>query len=143
MHTNYVVIDSNFLLLPFQFKIDYLDEITQNLEGKTEFLIYKQILDELEAKRKRDAKKTKFRKDLKGGLLYLDNFKDKFNINFNNSIKKDFETTDDFLLRKCIDLKLKSKHIFIATNDSELRKKAKNSGINVIFMRQKKLLCFE
>jgi len=143
MDINSVVIDSNFIFLPFQFKIDYLTEITRNLGIKTEFLIYKQILDELEAKNRRERKKTKFRKQLKASLLYLENFKDKFNINFNNSIKKDNETTDDFLLRKCIDLNKENRHIFLATNDSELRKRAKNLGLNVIFMRQKKFLSFE
>ncbi|MFW9936675.1 MAG: PIN domain-containing protein [Candidatus Thorarchaeota archaeon] len=143
MHINSVVIDSNFIFLPFQFKIDYLTEITQNLGIKTEFIIYKQILDELKAKNRRERKKEKFRKQLEASLLYLENFKDKFNIIFNNTIKKDDETTDDFLLRMCIDLKKKNTHIFLATNDSELRKKAKSIGLNVIFMRQKKFLSFE
>lgn len=143
MHISTVVIDSNFILLPFQFKIDYLTEITQQLGIKTEFFIFKQILNELEAKKKREGRKIKFRKQLEAGLLYLENFKDKFNLNFNNSLKRDNETTDDFLLRKCIDLKKETRHIFLATNDSELRKRAKNSGLNVIFMRQKKFLSFE
>ena len=143
MHISTVIIDSNFILLPFQFKIDYLTEITQQLGIKTEFFIFKQILNELEAKKKREGGKIKFRKQLEAGLLYLENFKDKFNLNFNNSLKRDNETTDDFLLRKCIDLKKETRHLFLATNDSELRKRAKNSGLNVIFMRQKKFLSFE
>ncbi|MFX1357937.1 MAG: PIN domain-containing protein [Promethearchaeota archaeon] len=143
MHINSVVIDSNFIFLPFQFKIDYLTEITENLGIKTEFIIYKQILDELKAKNRRERKKEKFRKQLEASLLYLENFKDKFNIIFNNTIKKDDETTDNFLLRKCIDLKKKNIYIFLATNDSDLRRKAKSIGLNVIFMRQKKFLSFE
>jgi rRNA-processing protein FCF1 len=143
MHKNFVIIDSNFVLLPFQFKIDYLTEITRNLEGVIEFIVYKQILDELKAKKKREEKKTKFKNQLKAGLLYLNKFKDDFNIKFKNNTKIEYEKTDDFLLRKCIELKKVAKHIFLATNDAELRKRAKSSGINVIFMRQRKLLDIE
>ena len=42
MYENVVVIDSNFILLPFQFKVDYLNEIYLKL-GKINFIIFKQI----------------------------------------------------------------------------------------------------
>jgi rRNA-processing protein FCF1 len=45
MLENLIVIDANFILLPFQFKIDYLYEIDASLEGRTIFIVYKQILD--------------------------------------------------------------------------------------------------
>jgi rRNA-processing protein FCF1 len=51
MRCNVVVIDANFIFLPIQFKIDYFREINDLLVGKTYFLIYKQIFDELESKR--------------------------------------------------------------------------------------------
>ena len=60
MFENHIVIDANFILLPFQFKIDYLYEIDNNLEGRTIFILFKQILDELEAKRLREPNATKF-----------------------------------------------------------------------------------
>ena len=40
---NIVIIDSNFILLPSQFKVDYFNEINSKLEGKTLFIIFKQI----------------------------------------------------------------------------------------------------
>ena len=52
MRCNIVVVDANFLFLPIQFKIDFLSEINYLLEGKNYFLIYKQIFDELESKKK-------------------------------------------------------------------------------------------
>jgi len=143
MNNNIVVIDSNFILLPFQFKIDYLNDIDKNLEGKTKFIVYQQIIDELKAKGKREPNATKFEMQLKSGLFYLEKFKEDYDLEFNHSTKEDFETTDDFLIRTCIDLKVESKHIFLATNDSELRKKARISGINIIYLRQKKFLSFE
>ncbi|MFX1492742.1 MAG: PIN domain-containing protein [Promethearchaeota archaeon] len=143
MYENVIVIDSNFILLPFQFKIDYLNEIYLNLEGKTNFIIFKQILNELEAKKNRESKTTKFQMELKSGLLYLESNKENFNILFDGSIKQYNETTDEFLIKQCNILKKRSKHVFLATNDSNLRKEAKKFGISTIFLRQKKYLTFD
>lgn len=143
MVENLIVVDANFVLLPFQFKIDYLYEITANLEGKTIFLVYKQILDELEAKKLREPNATKFHMHLKSGLLYLEKNNDKFNILYRQSIKSKEETTDDFLLTTCQELKEKNKKVYLASNDAELRRKARKIGINTIFLRQKKYLSFD
>lgn len=143
MYQNLIVIDSNFILLPFQFKLDYLNEIRVKLEGKLKFIIFRQILKELDAKRKREPKATKFRKQLKSGLLYLEKNQTDFNIEYIEEVKDNLETTDDFLLRKLITLKNEGKQVFLATNDSELRKRARKLDINTIFLRQKKYLSIE
>ena len=143
MYDNAVIIDSNFILLPFQFKIDYFKEIYLMLEGKTCFIIFKQILNELEAKRKRDSRANKFYMQLKSGLSYLDLNKDKYNIVFDNSVKLENDTTDTFLIMQCDKLKLKYKHVFLATNDSILRKQAKSFGISTIFLRQQRYLSID
>lgn len=140
---NIIIIDSNFILLPFQFKIDYLNDIYLKLEGKTRFYVFKQILDELNAKIIRETKARKFNRQLKGGMNYLEKNEKVYPIYFIDEIKNDKETTDEFLLKWCIRLKKEYSHVFLATNDSELRKKAKNSNVNVIFLRQKKYLCIE
>ena len=142
-NTNLIVIDSNFILLPFQFKIDYLNEIRNNLEGNLKFVIFQQILNELEAKKKRESKSTKFIRLLNSGLLYLENNKNKYNFDFVNDIKQEEETTDDYLIRKITQLKDRYQTVFLATNDSELRRKARLSSINTIFLRQKKYLSIE
>ena len=143
MVENLIVVDANFVLLPFQFKIDYLYEITASLEGKTIFIVYKQILDELDAKKLREPNATKFHMNLKSGLLYLERNNDKFNIHYRQSIKSKEETTDQFLLKTCQELKGKNKKVYLASNDAELRKKAKKTGISTIFLRQKKYLSFD
>ncbi len=143
MVENLIVVDANFVLLPFQFKIDYLHEITASLEGKTIFLVYKQILDELEAKKLREPNATKFHMNLKSGLLYLEKNNDKFKIFYRQSIKSEEETTDNFLLKTCQELKEKNKKVYLASNDAELRRKARKIGINTIFLRQKKYLSFD
>lgn len=143
MVENLIVVDANFVLLPFQFKIDYLYEITASLEGKTIFIVYKQIRDELEAKKLREPNATKFHMNLKSGLLYLEKNNDKFNILHRQSIKSKEETTDDFLLKTCQELKGKNKKVYLASNDAELRRKARKTGISTIFLRQKKYLSFD
>jgi len=140
---NLIILDSNFILLPFQFKVDYLNEIRLNLEGEVEFIIFKQILNELEAKQVRDPNATKFQREFKSGLSYLEKNRNKYDITFLDETKKAIETTDDFLLRKAIELKIENQLIFLATNDSILRKKAGEFGLNSIFLRQKKYLSFE
>ena len=140
---NIIVIDANFILLPFQFKIDYFSEIVFNLEGKARFIIFKQVLDELEAKKRRMSKSVKFKKHFESGLLYIEKNKNKYDIAFLENVKNDNESTDNFLLRRSIDLKRKNNLVYLATNDSELRKKAKKEGINLIFLRQKKYLFYQ
>ena len=138
-----VVIDSNFILLPFQFKIDYFNEIRLKLEGKLKFIIFQQILNELEAKKRRESKATKFVKFLESGLIYLERNKEKYDIEIREDVKKDYETTDNFLLKRVIELKEEGHNTYLATNDSELRKKTHKQRINTIFLRQKKFLSIE
>lgn len=140
---NLVIIDSNFILLPYQFKIDYLNEIYLNLEGKTRFYIFKQILDELESKKRKTPIVSKFRRQYKSGMSYLEKNEKIFPIYFVDEIKKKNETTDDFIIRWCLKFKKEYKCVFLATNDAELRKKAKKAHINVIFLRQRKYLSIE
>jgi rRNA-processing protein FCF1 len=143
MLENLIVIDANFVLLPFQFKIDYLTEITSSLEGIIRFIIYKQILNELEAKKAREPNATKFHMNLKSGLLYLEKNDDNFDIIYKENIKSKEETTDNFLLKICLELKEKNKKVYLASNDADLRRKARKIGISTIFLRQKKYLSFD
>jgi len=143
MRSNIVILDANFILLPYQFKVDYLEEILMDLEGKTEFIVYKQILNELEAKRKREPNATKYERLLKSGLDYLDKKKNQYIIKILDDIKDEKETTDNFLLRKAIELSKMNRYIFMATNDYELKKKLKINKINRIFLRQRQHIQIE
>lgn len=140
---NIVILDSNFILLPFQFKLDYLNEIRTNLEGTIKIIIYQQILNELEAKKIREPNAVKFQKFYNSGLLYIEKSKINYNIVILDEIKEKNENTDEFLLKKAEQLQSKINNVFLATNDSDLRKKAKKNKINTIFLRQKKFLAFD
>jgi len=143
MVENLIVLDSNFILLPFQFKIDYLKEIRENIAGRISFIIYQQIIDELQAKEKRLPNKTLFKKHLDAALAYLDHNKILYDFIFDETRKKEDETTDDFLIRKCVSLKSEESRVYLATNDKELRRKANDKKIFSIFMRQKKFIDVE
>ncbi|MHA1320851.1 MAG: PIN domain-containing protein, partial [Promethearchaeota archaeon] len=140
---NLIVIDANFILLPFQFKIDYLYDIDSSLEGRTVFILFKQILDELEAKRLREPNATKFIMNLKSGLSYLEKNNEKYNFVYNHLTKSIWETTDDFLVNLCKELKEEKKKVYLASNDVDLRRKVRKFGVSTIFLRQKKFLSFD
>jgi rRNA-processing protein FCF1 len=140
---NIVIVDANFILLPFQFKIDYLEEISRLLEGKIKFVIFKQVLNELEAKKKREPRAVKFEKLLNSGILYLEKNRENYPVEFIEEIKNRNETTDSFLIRKSIELKDEGNKIYLATNDKDLKRIAKKRKINRIFLRQKNYLSIE
>jgi len=140
MRCNIVVIDANFLFLPIQFKIDFLSEINYILVGKNYFLIYKQIFDELESKKKRLHEISKFGRELNFAKMYLESNKNNYNLVYINKIKQSSETTDRFLLDECLRLKKKNPNIFLATNDSQLRKEVSKANISNVYLRQKKYL---
>jgi rRNA-processing protein FCF1 len=140
MRCNIVVIDANFLFLPIQFKIDFLSEINFKLVGKNYFLIYKQIFDELESKKKRLHEISKFGREFNFISVYLESNKNNYNLIYINKIKARSETTDQFLLNECLRLKKTHHTIYLATNDYQLRKEAIKANIRNICLRQKKYL---
>ena len=140
MRCNIVIIDANFLFLPIQFKIDFLSEINYLLEGKNYYLIYKQIFDELESKRKRLHEISKFGRELNFARVYLESNENNYNLIYINKIKHGSETTDQFLLNECLRLNKKHPNIFLATNDSQLRKELSKTNIRNVCLRQKKYL---
>ena len=143
MHEYYVVIDSNFIFLPIQFKIDYLHEITLNLGGKANLIIFQQIFDELHSKQQREPNARKFEMDLQASLAYLESNKKKYNIQYIPKKKFNNETTDYFLLNECKKYKVGGARVFLATNDSSLRKEANKEGIHTIYLKQSQYLVFD
>lgn len=113
-----IIIDTNFAIIPFQFKIDIFQEFQNVVEGKYKLLFPKICLDEL--------KKTDYESE---ALKLLKNK----NVDFVDiSIKKN---VDNSILEYG-----KEKNACIATQDKELKKKALKEGLCVITLRQKKYL---
>ncbi|MHA1291195.1 MAG: PIN domain-containing protein [Promethearchaeota archaeon] len=166
---NLIIFDLTFIIVSHRAKIDYLNELYLILEGKTRFFIFKQTLEELEGKTvlnplqisfQQDAitkipylekfapkagkiKQVKIRKQYKSIMKYFEKNEKIYPLNFVDEIKEKNETTLDFLLKWCLRLKKKYKNVFLAANDINLRKMAKTSKINTIFLKEKKLLKIE
>jgi len=113
----HVVLDSNALLIPFQFKVDIVSEITRLL-GNVEIIVPSCVIDEL----------TKIKASEAKAAIKLAN---KFRV-VEASKKGD---------RGVIEI-AKKEHAAVVTNDQELIKILRNSSIPVIRMRECQRLDF-
>lgn len=119
-----VLLDTNFLLLPFQRRIDIFEEIPKLLGRTVTFLVLPQILQELKwielkgsEKEKRAARSSKDLIDLHCEIV-------------ENVSILDMDA-DTALLRYSA-----KTGALVATNDSDLRRELKKQGSRAIFLRK-------
>lgn len=126
---NEVVIDTNFFMAPFQFNIDVIDELNKVLPSyKLTTPVY--VIRELEGLK--NNKKSHVRTEAALGLKYAKSG----NVEIMDVSTNNGETVDDALLRI-------SKSKILATNDIELRKRAKKQSIKVAYIRQKRYIVID
>lgn len=123
-HGTNVLLDTNFLLLPFQRRIDIFEEIPKLLGSTITFLVLPQILHELKwierkgsEKEKRAARSSKDLIDLHCEIV-------------ENVSILDMDA-DTALLRYSA-----KTGAIVATNDSYLRRELKKQGSRAIFLRK-------
>ena len=109
-------------MVPFQFNVDIIDELEKA------FPSYKLITPEFIINELVGLKKNLKGKDRVAAGIALKIAKSS-NVNIENILLKNGESVDDGLLRI-------SK--VLATNDKNLKKRAKENGLTVIYLRQKK-----
>jgi len=124
-----IILDSNFLLVPFQFRIDIFEELN-NLLGKAEPVILSTTMEEL----KRMAEKSSAKKRMQFSAA-LKLAKKCMILEVKRQAS---ETYDDVILRIASKLKFP-----VATNDAELRKKLRKAGLATVYLRQKARLIVE
>jgi hypothetical protein len=117
-----IILDSNFLMIPFQFKIDIISEINRICNFKYELKIIDKTIDELENLNKKEAK---------AALKLIENKK------IRKIVTKKDKIVDDLILE------LTDKNIIVATQDKELKRKLKDKNTPIIVLRQKKYLKLE
>lgn len=127
MESKEVVIDTNFFMVPFQFNVDIIDELEKALP------LYKLttpsfVINELKGLKRNNKGKIRLNADLALKLANSSNIEIK-DISLENN-----ETVDDALLRVSE---------VLATNDIELKKRAKKKGITVAYLRQKKYIAID
>ena len=127
MESKEVVIDTNFFMVPFQFNVDVIDELEKVLSSyKLTTPIF--VINELKGLKKNNKGKIRLNADLALKLANSSNIEIK-DISLENN-----ETVDDALLRVSE---------VLATNDIELKNRAKKRGITVAYLRQKKYIAID
>jgi len=122
-----IIVDTNFLFIPSKFRLDIFEELN-NLSGqRVEPVILSPTYQELQRLAKSNSPKLS-----KQALLGL-RLAEKCRVV--EVKRKDNESNDDLIFRVATEWKCP-----VATNDRELRKKLRTSGVSVVFLRQKSRL---
>ena len=125
-----VILDTNFLLIPGQFKVDVLSEIDRICDFEHEVATVPEVLEELRriacSGNGKDAKAAKIGLELlrKHKVAQLKNY------------RKIFKSADDAIIA------IADRNIIVATQDKLLRTKLYKRGIRIIMLRQKQYLKF-
>ncbi len=119
-----VVFDSSFFFIPSQFQLDIFEELTSLLNQRFDPILLSPTQEELQKLAKVGSPKTR-----KQALLALKLAK-KCRVIYVEKGSK--ETHDDVIVRVTVEWQCPA-----ATNDRELKKRLRNLGIPVIFLRQK------
>ena len=127
MDSKEVVIDTNFFMVPFQFNVDIIAEL-EKLLPSYKLTTPSFVINELKGLKKNNKGKTRLNANL---ALKLANSS---RIEIKDISLLENETVDDALLRVSE---------VLATNDIELKNRAKNKGITVAYLRQKKYIAVE
>jgi rRNA-processing protein FCF1 len=122
-----IILDTNFLFISSKFRLDIFEELNELLDRRAEPVILSSTYRELQKLAHSDSVKMS-----KQALLGL-RLAEKCHIV--KVERKDGESNDDLIVRLATEWKSP-----VATNDRELRKKLRNAGVAVIFLRQKSRL---
>lgn len=127
MNSKEVVIDTNFFMVPFQFNVDIITELEKSLPSY-KLTTPSFVINELKGLKKNNKGKIRLNANL---ALKLANSS---KVEIKDISLLENETVDDALLRVSE---------VLATNDIELKNRAKEKGITVAYLRQKKYIAVE
>lgn len=128
--TTKIILDANFLFIPSQFHLDIFGELNRVLGQQVEPLILSPTLKELQKLAKsRSVKKSK------QASLGLELAKKCRLVEIE---RRSGEANDDVILRAATEMKCP-----VATNDRELRRRLREAGMPVVFLRQKSKLAVD
>ena len=127
MDSKEVVIDTNFFMVPFQFNVDVITELENTLPSY-KLTTPSFVINELKGLKRNNKGKTRLNANL---ALKLANSS---KVEIKDISLLENETVDDALLRVSE---------VLATNDIELKNRAKEKGITVAYLRQKRYIAVE
>ena len=125
-----VIIDANFFFVPPQFTIDIFEELANLLNQRFDPILLSSTQKELQGLANSPSPKTQKQAQL--ALKLAEKCRSV------PAEKASGETYDDVIVRVAAAWKCP-----VATNDRELRKRLRNVGVAVIFLRQKHRLALE
>ena len=126
-----VVPDTNFLLVPGQFGVDIISELSRVLDVRFKIAVPNVVLQELDV----------IERKARG--------KDLMAIRMAKKLAERFEVIDigEFGKRpiddQIFDFAVKNEHVVVCTNDKGLKKRLRERGIPVVYLRSRKILELE
>ena len=127
MDSKEVVIDTNFFMVPFQFNVDIITEL-EKLLPSYKLTTPSFVINELKGLKRNNKGKIRLNANL--ALKLVNSSK----VEIKDISLLENETVDDALLRVSE---------VLATNDIELKNRAKEKGITVAYLRQKKYIAVD
>jgi uncharacterized protein len=132
-----VLLDTNFLLIPDQFKVDIFTEIDRICSFSYELCMLRENMTELQ---KLSAGTEESAKDRRASKLAIQLVKAK-NVSIIEQQRKVFKSADKAIIELATyNNKLVPGSVVVATQDKPLRDKLKATGTRVIVLRQKQYL---
>jgi len=120
-----IIIDTNFLMIPSQFKVDIFSEIERICNFNYKLCIFEQTIAELENIAKKQAGKEKRAAQFALQLIKLKKI---------GIISSEQRDVDSLILENT------DRNTIVATQDLHLKRELLRRGYNVIILRQKKYL---
>lgn len=118
-----VYLDTNFLLIPVQFKVDIFEELGRIIAGNPQILVLEPVMRELEK-----LSETANTKDKTASKVALQIIKQKHLKVVPSSLKS---RADDAIILAA------QKGDFVATQDKELKKRLKKKEVQIITLKNK------
>lgn len=145
-----VLLDTNFLLIPAELKVDIFSELNRIMFEKYKVFVLDKNIEELENIIKKGNSKTKLYAKIAKEILKRNNvriLKTRLKTkNFLNTpkipLKYQYKSADDLIFEFALGLKNKKK-VYVATQDKKLKKRLKKIGVKIIVLRKKSFLMIE
>jgi rRNA-processing protein FCF1 len=134
-----VLVDSNFLLLPAQGKLDIYSELDRILPEKANIVVYQALFKELERKLRDIPPQNKIHREIRLAHQLLESH----GISITAGEPLTGQDVDDFLIDQAKNLQQQGNFVYIATVDRQLRKKCQINGFSVIYARNTRKLEIE
>jgi rRNA-processing protein FCF1 len=139
-----VLLDSNFLFVPLQFKVDVFEVIPRLLEESTDLVLLSGVKEEIIEKNKRSIGKLVSKQGL-GALQLVSKKVSLGQVKLVQVDRRQGEAVDDYIIRAGKDIIARASTIddkplsrlLVATNDKGLKMKCRAAKIGVVQLRQR------